>query len=192
MKDFLDHAAEYKATLFDALSEEVLNNLKSATLALLEAWNNGHSVYICGNGGSAGNAMHIANDLIYGVGACGKKPSRPGLAVEALCSNTAIITCLANDTGYENIFSSQIIAKGKDKDVLIALSGSGKSRNIVEGLKAAKAKNMVTISIVGFDGGDCKDISDITIHVKAFDMQIAEDTQVVLMHICSQWLMENR
>ena len=117
---------------------------------------NQQQVFLCGNGGSAANALHIANDLHYGIGACGPAPIIPGLRVEALPANTGIITCLANDTGYENIYANQLIVKANQNDLLIALSGSGNSNNIVHAIKAAKGLRMKTVAILAFNGGQCK------------------------------------
>ena len=133
---------------------KVINSLDDKKIGLLskkieQVWNNKKSLFICGNGGSAGNAMHIANDLIYGIGN-GKKP---GINVEALTSNSSVLTCLANDTGYENIFSKQILAKGKKNDLLICLSGSGNSKNIINAIKQAKKLKLFTFGIFGFTGG---------------------------------------
>ena len=80
----------------------------------------GRSIYLCGNGGSAGNAIHLANDLLYGAG----KTNGVGLSVEALSANGAVMTCLGNDLGYENIFSEQIRVKGRAGDLLVVLSGA--------------------------------------------------------------------
>ena len=88
------------------------------------------NVYICGNGGSAANAIHIANDFHYGIGACGPGSKLPGLRIEALPSNTGVITCLANDTGYENIYAHQLEVKSQKDDILIVLSSVAGIRQI--------------------------------------------------------------
>ena len=141
-----------------------------------------------GNGGSAANAIHIANDFIYGVGACGLGEKIPGIKVEALSSNSGILTCLANDTGYENIYSYQLDVKANPKDLLIVLSGSGNSANIINALLKAKEKKLKTFAIVGFDGGKCLFEAEKVIHFKVKDMQISEDLQLIVAHICMQWL----
>src|SRR5213079_3704559 len=92
-------------------------------------------VFLCGNGGSAGNAIHLANDFLYGIS---KRPGS-GLRVNALASNPAVITCLANDEGYDRIFSLQLAVQAQAGDVLVALSGSGNSQNILLALEQAKA-----------------------------------------------------
>jgi len=159
---------------------------------LLCAWKNKQNVFICGNGGSAANAIHIANDFHYGIGACGSPPQIPGLRVEALPANSGIITCLANDTGYENIYSHQLEVKSTADDILIVLSGSGNSPNIINALRLAQQKKLRTHAIVAFDGGKCKEIAENAIHFPIYDMQIAEDTQMIVGHICMQWLNKNK
>ena len=146
------------------------------------------NVFICGNGGSAANAIHIANDLHYGIGACGPGKKLPGLRIEALSANTGIITCLANDTGYENIYAHQLEVKAQKEDILIVLSGSGNSPNIVKALEIANKINVNTFGIFAFAGGKCKGLAKTAIHFEIDDMQIAEDTQLVVGHLCMQWL----
>lgn len=152
--------------------------------ALREAWKNGRAIYLCGNGGSAGNAMHLANDLIYGVGV----NNGGGLRVEALSSNTAVLTCLANDIGYDQIYAEQLRVKALPDDVLIVLSGSGNSPNVVKALEIGNAIGMKTHAILGYSGGRCKEIARYPIHFEIDDMQIAEDMQLIIGHMCVQWL----
>jgi len=102
-----------------------------------------------------------------------------------------VITCLANDTGYENIFASQIDVKGSQGDILVVLSGSGNSQNVIRAIKKAKEKNILTYSILGFDGGICKKISDEPIHFEISDMQISEDIQMIVFNLCIKWITEN-
>ena len=149
-------------------------------------------MFICGNGGSAANALHIANDLFYGIGACGPAPVIPGVKAEALPASVGIVTCLANDTGYENIFSHQLAVKAGPSDVLLVLSGSGNSKNVVNAILKSKELKMKSHAIVAFDGGKCKQIAQNTIHFQVNDMQIAEDTQLIVGHICMQWLNKNK
>jgi len=152
--------------------------------ALLEAWRNNKNIYLCGNGGSAGNAIHLANDFIYGAGI----KNGYGLQVEALSANSAVITCLANDIGYENIYSEQLRVKAHPGDVLIALSGSGNSPNIIKAIQVGNSIGMKTFAILGYGGGKCKDFASHAIHFEVSDMQIAEDLQLIVGHICMQWL----
>lgn len=191
-RDFNQSAKHYLDKIYDIFDAQKISEIKDLARDLKNCWTFDKQVFICGNGGSAANAIHLANDLLYGIGACGPKPIIAGIRVEALASNSAIMTCLANDTGYENIFSKQLEVKGNEKDLLIVLSGSGNSPNIVSALKTAKDLGMHSYAIVAFSGGYCKDLADRTIHFKVNDMQIAEDTQLIVGHICMQWLNENK
>ena len=154
----------------------------------MSAWKTNNTIYLCGNGGSAANAIHIANDMTYGAG----KKNGKGINIESLSSNSAVLTCLANDLSYEDIFSEQIKVKGKSNDLLIVLSGSGNSKNVIKAIEIAKNKKMKTFAIVGFDGGTCKKIADNSIHFNINDMQVAEDFQLIVSHMCMQWLSKQK
>ena len=182
----------YLDQLNGCFSDAIIDQIEILAKDLLAAWVNGRNVYICGNGGSAANAMHLANDFHYGIGACGPGPKLPGLRVEALPANAGLITCLANDTGYANIYSHQIEVKGRPDDLLIVLSGSGNSANVVRALEASKRMGLRSYAILAFSGGQCLDLADVPIHLQIDDMQIAEDTQLVVGHLCMQWLNTNK
>ncbi len=159
--------------------------IRQAGEALLSAWHTGKTVFLCGNGGSAANAIHIANDLFYGTA---KNLGKPGIASHALTANQAIVMCLANDFSYEEVFAEQLRAQGRPGDILIALSGSGNSENIVRAVKVAREHEMTSIAILGYAGGSCKGLVDIPIHFAVDDMQIAEDAQLIVGHMLMQWL----
>ena len=108
MKEIIEN---YNRRLISVLNNFPKDNIYKLAEELNIAWKNNRTVFLCGNGGSAGNAMHLANDFIYGAGVNYGK----GLNIEALTSNSSVLTCLANDIGYENIFSQQLKAKGKKK-----------------------------------------------------------------------------
>jgi len=165
----------------------------SASIELLandlqNLYKNRHTLYLCGNGGSAGNANHLANDFSYGA----KSNSNSGLNVESLSSNSSVITCLANDLGFENIYSHLVKIKTLPGDILIVLSGSGNSPNIINCLKEAKKLNIKTYAILGFDGGVAKSLADVPIHFNVNDMQISEDLQLIVGHIIMQKLNQLR
>jgi D-sedoheptulose 7-phosphate isomerase len=181
------HIRTYAEKLSRALSQNAMEEIPTLGEALRECWRLGRTVYLCGNGGSAGNAMHLANDLFYGAGLT----NGGGLKAEALTANPSVLTCLANDVGYEEIFAEQIKVKANAGDVLIVLSGSGNSANVVRALGMAHAKGMKTFAILGYSGGRCKEIAQHSIHFTIDDMQIAEDLQLVVGHICMQWLHAN-
>lgn len=164
----------------DSSSKEKINKLSKH---ILNKWENNNTIFIIGNGGSGANALHIANDFLYGSGIANKK----GINVEALVSNSSVITCLANDVGYDSIFSEQIKVKAKKNDLLIILSGSGNSKNILKAIKIAKKMEVFTFGVIGFDGGEAKKILDDFIHYEIDDMQVVEDLQMFTFHICSKY-----
>jgi len=180
------HIKHYAAKVTQALTHDAMSQVQELGEALRHAWTKGHSTYLCGNGGSAGNAIHLANDFLYGVGV----KNGGGMRVEALSANPAVITCLANDIGYENIYAEQLRVKAHQGDVLIVLSGSGNSPNVVKALETGNAIGMKTFAILGFSGGLCKELAQCPIHFEIDDMQIAEDLQLIVGHICMQWLCE--
>ena len=171
-------------TVLDNFAWEIAHQL---TLSLQEAWRNNNTVFICGNGGSAGNAIHLANDFNYGI----DKINGIGLRGEALPANASVLTCLANDEGYDSIFSQQLKVKANQNDVLIVLSGSGKSQNVVKALEVSNDIGMSSFAILGYSGGRCKELAKYPIHFEIEDMQIAEDLQLIVGHMCMQWLVGN-
>lgn len=181
-----NYIQNYADRLKYALDQQAMQLIPDLGEALRNAWLQGKVVYFCGNGGSAGNAVHLANDLIYGAG----MQSGLGLRVEALAANPAVLTCLANDLGYDQVYAQQLRVKAEPGDVLIVLSGSGNSPNVVKALEVGNNLGMVTCAILGFSGGKCKDLAQIPIHFPVNDMQIAEDLQLIVGHICMQWLCE--
>ena len=140
--------------------------------------------FLGSNGGSAGNAIHLANDYLYGIA----KETGKGLRVQALPANSAVMTCLANDVGYDSIFSEQLAVLGQSGDLIICLSGSGNSPNILKVLDQAKTMGIQTCAILGFSGGKAKALADIPLHFPVDDMQIAEDLQLVVGHMLMQYL----
>ena len=189
---FSSSARLYLSKLDKCFTEDNLKVVSELAMALRQSWEERRNVFICGNGGSAANAIHLANDFHYGIGACGVGSKLPGLRVEALPANTGVLTCLANDMGYENVFAHQLEVKGNRGDLLIVLSGSGNSKNIVKALQVSKQIGIKTFAVLAFSGGRAIKLADKIIHFNINDMQIAEDTQLIVGHLCMQWLNENK
>jgi D-sedoheptulose 7-phosphate isomerase len=181
------HVKAYKDQLVRALDSPAMSEIARLAAALREAWRLGNTVFLCGNGGSAGNAIHLANDFLFGAGL----RNGGGLRVEALSANSSVITSIANDVGYDQIFAEQLKVKANPGDLLIVLSGSGNSKNVIAALEVGNAKGMKTFAILGFGGGRCKLIAQNPIHFAIDDMQVSEDLQLVVGHICMQWLYAN-
>ncbi len=179
---------EYSARLQAVLRDADWTLVEQLGSELLGCWREKRQVFICGNGGSAGNAMHLANDFVYGI----SKRLGEGLRIHALSANPSVITCLANDEGYEHIYSAQLGVQANAGDVLIVLSGSGNSANIVNVLAKAKELRVRSYAILGYAGGKAKALADVSIHFPVEDMQISEDLQLVVGHMIMQWLYTQR
>ena len=180
--------AGYAERLSEVLRSSDWSGVSLLAKDMHDAWINGRQVFFCGNGGSAGNAIHLANDYVYGVA----KRTGGGLRAVALSANPAVMTCLANDVGYDYIYSEQLAVLANEGDILVVLSGSGNSPNIIAALDCAKEKKVKSYAILGSAGGKAKSCADVAIHFPVNDMQIAEDLQLVVGHMLMQWLYENR
>jgi len=185
---FQAHINRYTSDLARMTSEFDWAPVHELAAEFLDCWKEGRQVFICGNGGSAANAIHIVNDCLYGI----SKVSGKAMKCQALPANQAVVTCLANDIGYENIYATQLSVLANPGDVLLVLSGSGNSPNILEALKTAKEKGVKSYGILGYSGGKAKEMADTPIHFEIDDMQISEDLQMVVAHIVTQWLYENK
>ncbi len=185
---FQDFARGYADRLAGAVNSIPLKAVEELGGSLLNCWREGRQVFIFGNGGSAGNAIHLANDFLYGI----SKQVGHALRVHALPANSSILTCLANDEGYESIFSRQLAVLASPGDVVIAFSGSGNSPNVIRALEWCRANGVKSFAVLGFSGGLAKSLSDVPIHVPVNDMQISEDLQLIVGHILMQWLYEHR
>ena len=166
--------------------QATINNLDPEVIAsfathLENAYNSNQSIYVIGNGGSAANASHFAQDLAKGI--FFEKPVAKTMKAISLTDNIAHITAIANDTGYQNIFSAQLNTYAQDSDVLICISGSGNSENIVEAVKAAKQKNMFVIGVTGFDGGQLKPMANFSVHVPLHEMCTVESIHSIIFHL---------
>ena len=174
----------YNSQSQSALTSETMAEVPKLAAAFEAAWHNGRTVYFCGNGGSAVNANHLANDFLNGVGT-----SRcVGLRVESLSANSAALTCLANDIGYGELYSVQLRVKANANAVLVVFSGSGNSLNVIRALEVANSMGMETFAVLGYSGGKCKAIAKHSIHFEINDMQVAEDLQLVVFRMVMQYL----
>jgi D-sedoheptulose 7-phosphate isomerase len=180
----LKQITQYAGALAEALRAQDWAGVDRLVTALHAVRKEGRTVYLCGNGGSAANAIHWGNDMVYPLAKTGAK----ALRCVALPANVATLTCLANDLSYEQIFSFQLKAAAAKGDLLIALSGSGNSPNILRALETARELGVTSCAIVGFDGGQAKKQADLAIHFPVHDMQIAEDLQMVVCHMVMRQL----
>ena len=180
----LQQITQYANLLVEALRAQDWDGVDRLVSLLRGVRRAGKQVYLCGNGGSAANAVHWANDLIYPLAKTGAKPMR----CIALPANVATLTCLANDLSYAEIFSYSLKATAAAGDAVIILSGSGNSPNVLRALEAAREMGVTSCALVGFDGGKAMGLADIPIHFPVQNMQIAEDLQMVVCHMVMRQL----
>lgn len=159
------------------LNEEKINDI--CKLIIKKSKKN--RVYCIGNGGSASISNHFVCDLVKG------ENYNKRFNMVSLTSNIEIITAISNDIKYEDIFSFQLSKYANNKDLLIAISSSGKSKNIIKAIKMAKKKQMNVVSLTGFNGGETSKISDININVRSNNYGVIEDIHSFIMHsICQK------
>jgi D-sedoheptulose 7-phosphate isomerase len=157
--------------------------MKSCFDLLLKGINDGVNILSCGNGGSSSIAEHLVCDFI--------KQASSGSSIKPKVIpllTTPVITAIANDMSYDEIFSFQVERYANSDDILISVSSSGNSPNIINAINTANSLGMHTISFVGFHGGEAKKISDVSLHINAENYGVVEDAHHALMHIFSQYL----
>lgn len=179
------------ATGYFAHLHELLNRVDTAAienfLGLIEsARERGSQIIFIGNGGSAATCSHFANDLAIGTRA-GGKPYR----ALSLCDNNAVLTAIANDSGYDQVFVQQLRAILRTDDLVIAISASGNSPNLLKGLEVAHELGAITLGITGFDGGKLKALAQHSLHVPSEKGEYGpvEDAHLILEHLVSNYLM---
>jgi len=158
-----------------------------AAYIIAEALNNGKCVYFCGNGGSAADAQHMAAELVGRY-----KKNRQAFKAIALTVDTSVLTAVANDMSYDEVFSRQLEGLGEEGDVLVAISTSGKSKNVLAALKTAKAKNMRAVGLVGAHRSSFEPYCDVVLSVPSANTPRIQETHIMLGHvICGlveEWL----
>jgi D-sedoheptulose 7-phosphate isomerase len=177
-------ARRYATEVAQVLSRLRVDDVAAALDILAGAHAAGTQVFLIGNGGSAATASHWANDLTWGLMRVGIKPIR----AVALTDNVPLITAIANDSSYDEIFARQLEALAVAGDTLVAISGSGNSKNIVAAVELAKAKGLKTVGILGMSGGRVAELVDVRIVVDSTDYGPIEDVHMVLDHLALGYL----
>ena len=175
----MGHLEDYRAQVIDALNGIDLALVQCVLDTLANARERGSTIFTCGNGGSAATASHFATDL--GKGASYSQPAR--FKVIALTDSISTITAYANDVSYDVVFAEQLINHAKAKDILICISGSGNSPNVLRAVEAAKTAGLTTIAMTGFQGGALGSIVDLHINVPDNHMGRIEDAHMSLCHM---------
>jgi len=181
-----DYSKSYLEYLHKVLTSISFYEIDDFVKILLEARERGSTIFFIGNGGSAATASHFANDI-----AIGSREFDKPFRVISLCDNQAVITAIANDDGYEKIFSQQLRVLLKKQDVVVSISASGNSPNLIHAINTTKKMGGISVGISAFDGGEMKDLVDFSLHVPTEKGEYgpAEDAHMVLDHLVANYLM---
>lgn len=177
--DFKEGISAYLSTVAATLAQVNNADLDSAINVLIEAYKRGSSIYCFGNGGSAATASHMLNDFNKGISCKLNKKFN----FYCLNDNVAILTALANDVGYSFVFSKQLEGRLLADDLIIAISGSGNSANVIQAVEYAHACGCKVIGMTGYDGGRLGQIADYHMHVPSYDIKIVEDVHMIFNHM---------
>lgn len=183
IKQIIQQSIDVKALLLS--DEKIIHTLSACVSEIVSAFKNGNKVLFCGNGGSAADAQHLAAEFsgrFY--------TDREALPAEALHVNTSYLTAVANDYSYEVVYSRIIKGNGKKGDVLVGLSTSGNSGNIVKAFETAREKGMITVGFTGSNGGKMKELSDYLLNVPSNDTPRIQESHIMLGHIICQLVEE--
>jgi len=178
MRKIVIKELEESASIKRVMAQSLSDTIAEAAQIILNAYRAGKKVLLIGNGGSAADAQHIAAELAGRF-----KLERAGLPAIALTTNTSTLTAVANDYGYDRVFSRQLEALANDKDVLIAITTSGSSPNILKAAEMAHSKGVTVIGLTGAKGGKLKDMADLTIMVPSDDTARIQEAHITMGHI---------
>ena len=167
---------ELEKETIDKIDVEAIN---SAMNMIIEAYEGKHTIYIFGNGGSAATASHFQNDFNKGISEYVENKFR----FQCLNDNMATIMAIANDIGFEEVFRFQLKNKLEEGDLIIAISGSGNSKNVLNAVEYAKEQGNKVIALTGFKGGKLKEVSDVSLHADVMSMQVTEDIHMIFDHL---------
>lgn len=175
----------YISRVDSSLNRVQVTSIESALRVILKTAENDRHIWLIGNGGSAATSSHFATDLSR----CSSENGKPIKAI-SLCENSGLITAIANDFSFEEIFVNQLQKLGSKGDLLISISASGNSTNLIKAIEFAKVSSIFTLSLVGFDGGVLQKLSDSSIYVQTDlgDYGVAEDCHSIICHYISSML----
>lgn len=185
-KDIEQFSKSYLSYLKEIFDKINLSEIRSFIEVLLFARESGATIFFIGNGGSASTASHFANDLAFGTNEY-EKPFK----VMSITDNVAVLTALGNDYGYDEIFIRQLKIYGKKGDVLVAISASGNSQNLINAFEYASTSGIKTVSLTAFDGGKIRKMADCGVHIPTDKKEYgpAEDLHMILDHLVGNYLM---
>ncbi len=180
LKEFYESSLRESVEVKLATIDSCRNDLEEAVRLLVECYREGGKVLFCGNGGSAADCQHLATELMIRLN---HDINRPALGAVSLCTDPSNLTAGGNDIGFENVFARNVEGLGANGDVLIGISTSGRSPNVLRAVEKARERGMKTIAFLGKDGGDLKDQCDVAIIVPSNNTQRIQETHITLGHI---------
>lgn len=178
MNDAMLVAFEEHARLLERVRGELTGSIEDAATRMVACLQAGNAVFWCGNGGSASDAEHLAAELVGRF-----KRERPALHSAALSANTSLVTAIGNDYGFDDVFRRQVEGVVRRGDVLVGLSTSGNSENVMRAMQAAKQQNAVTIGLLGRDGGKMAGLCDLSVIVPGLDTARIQEMHILIGHI---------
>ena len=182
----MNFAEKYRNDLADALSQVDMSKVATAIEWFQEARDQGRGIFVCGNGGSASSASHFVCDMVKGASFNRERRFR----IQALTDNFATITAYSNDVSYEAVFVEQLKNFAREGDLVMAISGSGNSPNVLRVMEYAKSIGCKTIGLTGRNGGALAGMSDLNIHVPVQHMGRIEDGHMIVCHMIAYYFME--
>jgi D-sedoheptulose 7-phosphate isomerase len=183
--DYLTAYAEMTAAGWRSIDRAAV---RRASEILLRAYQEGRQVFVCGNGGSAAIADHLECDHLKGV----HNGTDLSPQVRSLAANVALLTAIANDLAYDEVFAFPLARLSREGDVLLTISSSGNSPNIIKAIECAHARGLTSIALTGFDGGRARQLAQISLHVEIGNYGVVEDIHQGLMHVLAQYIRQSR
>jgi D-sedoheptulose 7-phosphate isomerase len=175
VKRWIQAVADLQMEVADTCADDILTAVKTIS----ESLQTGNKVLLCGNGGSAADCQHMATELMVRLS---KETERPGLAAIALTTDTSLLTAYANDYAFDGVFERQVQALGRPRDVLVAISTSGRSENVLRAVREARRKEMATVALVG-RGGQLASLADCAIVIPSDDTQHIQEALLPVEHL---------
>ncbi len=180
VRKLIDESIEAEKSVYD-----IINIIEKASEMLISSLKNGNKLLICGNGGSASQAQHFAGELVGRFEA-----ERKALPCVSLTTDTSVLTSLGNDYNFDYIFARQVEAIGNKNDILIGISTSGNSQNVIKAIEKAREKEMKILTLVGKDGGKIKELGDVNILIKAGNTARIQEAHLLVLHILAKLIEE--
>lgn len=180
LEDFISNSLFESAEIKEKIEEQCLDDILKIIFTLTDSFRKGKKLLLCGNGGSAADCQHIAAEFMIRLS---HDLNRPAIAAIALTTDTSNLTAGGNDIGFENVFARNVEGLGNQGDILLGISTSGNSPNVIKAFEKAKEKGMTTIAFLGGTGGKIKDMVDCSLIIPSNSTQRIQEGHITVAHI---------